>query len=231
MESTDKSINPYTTPINHPRSDKANKPLDQEGFAFHSELVANEHFESPLICAKLGIPISQNVNPQLIPVVVMSTSNLSKAWLTTITFISISLFIICLSTIHSPWAILPATAPLLIGPILKYSTSKPYHMSFYFSAKYLKRRKLHVIIFAILCILFILGFFIFYKMGQHKIALISTGCLFVTMIIFQLIMKKIQVIQRKANYYFITGIHPTLLEALAPLPESLKHYPEAKPYY
>ena len=213
-------VNPYAPPKSTTRDSVAAQTdsLTQDGYAFRNQLVTNDHFKPPLVCAKLGIPITPESNPQTKRVLIRHTSyapNLVRVLAVILCLLTPSLYLTFFTPSY-PLATFIIYAVAL--KILHYRLKQPYRIPLYFSEKYTNLHKRRIITFstiaAILTTLIILGII---KDRPDYISLnVFLGI--TTSIIYPSRKYKFKAIKAKGEYLFISGAHPKFLEALPHLP-------------
>ena len=207
--------NPYATPKTSPE-DKNITYVEADGYAFGSELVANEYFKPPLICAKLGIPLEANKDHQAIPITIFSKS-IIHPFLHTI--LNIALIIVILGCI-SIWGV-NSVFLLVILYGLNRLLKKPYKIPFYFSEKYLSNRRNKSYLFRTIITLCIVG--IIYGINHDIVQACSLLVLILILIIRYFSMQYFHHSKSKGDFHFVQGIHPNMLESAPTLPLSNKN--------
>ncbi len=213
-------VDPYAPPKAALTGTDNTTYLDQDGYAFNSELVANQHFKSPLICAKLGIPIPPESNLQPKNITITRVPRISKSIFAAITLVSFALLMVyCFFNRLSN--IVPAIVFYLIATsIFKRLITKPYQIPFYLSVKYTRirfRRNLtYTTIFLLLIAISTIGFVI--DISEYTTLAIPAAIL--TLIIFKFKTTYFVVTQTKGEFHYIRGAHRNLLDALPYLPIS-----------
>ncbi|MEZ7955660.1 MAG: hypothetical protein QMC23_03440 [Rubritalea sp.] len=218
MEPTE--VDPYATPKSALTGTDNTTYLKEDGYAFQNELVANQHFKSPLICAKFGIPIppESNIEPKNItvtrtPVVSKLMINLASA---------LCFFLLCLCYFYiDPSFIFPAVIIyLLVTRILRYFFTTRYKIPFYFSEHYTRIRKRRIFIFTSLFLALIAIASTGIITRNYEYASLGFPAAIITLIVFKFKTAYFVVTQTKGEFHYIRGAHQSLLDALPYLPIS-----------
>jgi hypothetical protein len=213
-------VDPYAPPEAATSNTSNTTYLKEDGYAFQNELVANQYFKSPLICAKLGIPIPPESNPEPKEITVTriaKSSGLITFLVFLITIITSVIYILA-SEIGAIFVMI--TAYIALSIVYRIFLSRPYNIPFYFSEQYTRIRKNRIFIFSI--IFFILALLLVSGIASDHPEL-TVSCLFgniITFILFRLKTGYFTVIQTKGDYHYIQGVHKNLLNALPQLPLS-----------
>ncbi len=217
MESRPESpaINPYAPPKTDSKGGVNTRYLEHDGYSFGNELISNEHFISPLICAKLGIPINEEDSPKPIPITVMRKVRPLYNIISLVTFVIICL---CAFFAYGEFRILIILSVVIVTPVLKRLLSKPYKIPFYFSEHYIQLRRRRKIIFSSALGLFAIGIAYAFMMKHSEVASLCIPGFIITGIIFQFKISRFIVTQSKDEFHYIRGVHQNLLDALPPLP-------------
>ena len=217
MEPSSKPVDPYAPPKSALTGNDSTTYLNEDGYVFRNQLVTNKHFQPPLICTKLGIPISPESEPQLKHITVKRILRIPQTLSHILTVIG-SLAFIC-SLFYGK--ILPLVLIFIIlNSLIRRLTSKPYKIPFYFSEQYKRIHKQRVITFSAIALI-IIGFFITGIITETPQPIIfSILASIVTYLFFKFKMTKFVVTQTKGEFLYIRGAHPNLLNALPHLPLS-----------
>lgn len=220
MESRPESptINPYAPPKTESKGGVNTRYLEHDGYSSENELISNKHFKSPLICAKLGIPMNGEANPIPVPVTVMRKPTISKMLYSATPLIA--LVFLCLSSYYAAYEYkaIAIVIVLVIIPITQRLLSKPYKIPFYLSEQYLNLRKRRKKTFSIVAGLLTIGTAYGFAMDQGQVAALCLPGLIITGIIFQFRMSQFIVTKSSDEFHYIRGIHQNLLDALPTLP-------------
>ena len=194
--------------------------LKEDGYAFQNELVANHHFKSPLICAKLGIHIPAESNPEAKEITVTRTSRFSISAISIFTLASFLLLIFGISYMDYFFAMPAIFIYILATRILRYLFSKPYQIPFYFSERYIRirRRRVLILITVFSALLIFCVFGIITHNDQYTI--IPIPLIFLALIIYKFKTTYFVVTQTKGEFHYIRGVHQNLLDELPHLPLS-----------
>jgi hypothetical protein len=213
-------VDPYAPPKAALTGTDNTTYLKEDGYAFQNELVANQHFKSPLICAKFGIPIppESNLKPKNITVtMVPRLSNSTMAMITLVSFLILIAY--CFFTLASN--IVPTVVIYLIAAnIFRRLLSKPYKIPFYFSEHYTRIRKRRVFIFTSLFLVLIAIATTGLITRNHEYASLGFPAAIITLIVFKFKTAYFVVTQTKGEFHYIRGAHRDLIDALPYLPIS-----------
>jgi len=217
-----KNENPYAPPKTMANDGENITYLEQDGYSAKDELVSNEHFKSPPICAKLGIAINENeIKPT--PVTIIRKLILPKFLFTCFTillFLGLISFLSSYSDRNIPptFALFAIVFIFTFVPALRYLLSRPYQISFYLSDQYLKLRKRRKILYTTALVTLLL--FITYGVQTNKPVICGLSILgiLIIYIISQFKMSKFTVTHSNDEFHYIRGVHQNLLDALPPLP-------------
>lgn len=210
--------NPYAPPETNSNPQPNTQYLEQDGYSHKGQLIANQHFKSPPICAKLGTPIPPETNTSKTEITVTRTTPLPRilaALASLAGFMLILLFCLYGTFYHITPKIV---AYLLITKLIKHLCTKPYKIPFYLSPTYTRIRSRRIKTFAAIAI--ILTPLQIYAIIQQSIS-ISLPTLIIAIITYALYTLKTTyfiVTQTIGEYHYITGVHPNLLQTLHPLP-------------
>lgn len=217
---TQPSIDPYAPPKAIPNDANTTTYLKEDGYAFQNELVANHHFKSPLICAKLGIAIRSETTPQPKNITIKRISSIPKTITNVISVISTLIIILCFFYMSSE-NIMPALVIYTIASsIFHRLTSKPYQIPFYFSEQYNHIHKRRIITLSIVAIIIASTFTIGIITNNSELYAFALLAAVSTLVFYKLRTTKFIVTQTKGEFYYIRGIHKGLLDALPHLPLS-----------
>jgi hypothetical protein len=213
-------IDPYAPPTSTPNEKSNTTYLKEDGYAFQNELIANHHFKSPLICAKLGIPIPPEFQPKPKEITVTRIAKSSGIITYLVFLITIITSVIYILASEIGAIFVMTTAYIALSIVYRIFLSRPYNIPFYFSEQYTRIRKNRIfifsIIFIILSILLVLGI-----ASDHPELIVS--CLFgniITFILFRFKTAYFVVTETKGDYHYIRGVHKNLLNSLPHLPLS-----------
>lgn len=213
-------IDPYAPPTSTPNQNSNTTYLTEDGYAFQNELIANQHFKSPLICAKLGIPIPPESNPLPLEIVVKRVPKFPGFLNYVVFFLSIPLFIFAILTTNMPIFYSVIFAFILAKILNRLFFLKPYKIPFYFSELYTRRRANRKLIF-ITILLALAAILLLGILAENKLAFIfSTFAIIISSIIFSFKSTYFIVTETKGDYHYIRGVHKGLLKALPHLPLS-----------
>ncbi|MGJ8658060.1 MAG: hypothetical protein ACSHX6_16555 [Akkermansiaceae bacterium] len=214
-------INPYAPPKAALDDSSNTTYLNEDGYAFQNELIANHHFKSPLICAKLGTPIPPETNPKpkkitikRVPGPHTNTFNIFS----TLGMLALIFWFIYTGDFNN---VIPAIIIFAIAASpIKRQTTKPYQIPFYLSEKYTHIRKRRHLIFITILTLSLLTFIT--GLITQNPATIGPGILAtaITLIIYKFKTTLFIVTQTKGEFHYIRGAHQNLLNALPHLPLS-----------
>lgn len=213
-------INPYAPPKATPNSANTTTYLDQDGYTFQNELIANHHFKSPLICAKLGIPIPPETNPQPTLVTVTRTSKVPNFIINLVSLSSFILIIYYCSHLDPSYITPAIIAYIILARIIKRLATKPYKIPFYFSERYLSIRRNRIITFSAIALILPTIFTTGIITANPEYIGSSILAAIITFITFKFKMTKFIVTNTKGEFHYIRGIHQNLLDALPHLPLS-----------
>ncbi len=214
------NVDPYAPPKSALTGTNNTTYLDQDGYAFQNELVANQHFKSPLICAKLGTPISAESNPEQKLITVKRIPRVSQFINYLISVLSFSVMMVIIVGIK-PKLILPAALIyLFLAVIGRRITTQPYQIPFYLSEDYnLIRARRALILLTLLVVLLIICIFgIITNSDQYTFIPIPIA--FIALVIYKYTTTYFVVTQTKGEFHYIRGVHRNLLNTLPYLPIS-----------
>ena len=213
-------IDPYAPPKAIPNDANTTTYLDQDGYTYQNELIANHHFQSPLICAKLGIPIPPETNPQTKHITVKRVLKIQSSTANLISLLSILPLIVFISYAWLDQIMLIIICYIIASSILTRLTTKPYKIPFYFSEQYTHIRKRRIITFSIIALIIIISFSIGVITNQLELCSFAVIAAMSTFIFFKLRSTKFIVTKTKGDFHYIRGVHRGLLNALPHLPLS-----------
>ena len=214
------SVNPYAPPKAALTGTDNTTYLEEDGYAFHNELIANQHFKSPLICAKLGIPIPPEINPQPKHIKVTKVPRIPKLALNIASLLSCVLLFLSFFFIDPNLIFAFIFLYLIVAAILKFILTKPYKIPFYFSEEYTRIRSNRILTFTFTFI--ILAIITTYRIIAHHPETLIFSILgsLLTLIIYKFKTTYFVVTQTKGEFYYIRGVHQGLLDAIPHLPLS-----------
>jgi hypothetical protein len=218
MEPTE--VDPYAPPKAALTGTDNTTYLKEDGYAFQNELVANQHFKSPLICAKLGIPIPLESNPEPKEITVIRAPSMSKSFTSGVTLFSFLLLILCIAYIDFDDAAVLVVGYIILTRILRRLFSRPYKIPFYFSEQYTRIRARRKLTFNIILLTFIALFLTGYFTENDTYIVLSLPAILITLVIYKFITTYFVVTQTKGEFHYIRGAHRDLLDALPYLPIS-----------
>jgi len=218
MEPTD--VDPYAPPKSALTGTDNTTYLDQDGYVFQNELVANQHFKSPLICAKLGIPIPPDSLSEPKKITVIRIPRIPKLLYAIINIVIYLFFFIFLFYSSSNSTFPYLIIYFVIARVIKRLITKPYKIPFYFSENYTRIRKRRVFIFTSLFLVLIAISTTGLITKNYQYASLGFPAAIITLIIFKFKTTYFIVTQTKGEFHYIRGVHRNLLDALPYLPIS-----------
>lgn len=213
-------IDPYAPPKSVATGTDNTTYLDQDGYAFNNELVANMHFKSPLICAKLGIPIPPETNPVAKEITIKRVPRFPPFIVNLTTLLSFCLLILCCFYMRPNNISAAIVLYIFAVSIINRLASKAYRIPFYFSQQYthirIRRHWIFLSIITGLIITFIAGISL---QNQHY-TILCLPALVITLFIYKFKSTLFIVTHTKGEFHYIRGVHSRLLESLPYLPIS-----------
>ena len=219
---SNKIINPYEPPKFVSTKGEPEYSLNKDSYDNGNELVTNEHFKSPLIYAMLGISVQHEEQPHTTKITIERKPFLPKVVYLLVISVLLGLLYLIISYRHSVYSIASSVAVLALIPLLIRLLTKPAQIIFYLSKEYLSKRKLRIIIFSSILILFIISGTLGLITGSQSLPIWSLFGLIIVASIFKLAMNTIVVIKSKNGYHYLHGTHKNLLENFPPLPQKEK---------
>jgi len=192
--------------------------LEHDGYTFQNELVANHHFKSPLICAKLGISIPPESNPQPKSITVKRIPKAPSFIPPLVTLVSFLLVVVYIAYMRvlNPMPII--VLYFIIAYIIKRLTTKPYTIPFYFSEKYTYNRSLWVKTLTIILLILTTFFIIGVRTEKLEYIQVTPPLAIIALMILKFKTAYFVVTQTKGEFHYIRGVHQGLLDALPHLP-------------
>ncbi len=213
-------VDPYAPPKSALTGTDNTTYLNQDGYAFQDELVANQHFKSPLICAKLGTPIPPESRSARTGITVTRVPRLSKSIMSMINLVSFLSLIAYIGYMRNSNPMPAIVIYLIAANIFNRLLSKPYKISFYFSEHYTRIRKRRILIFTSIFLALIAIATTGLITRNYEYASLGFPAAILTLIIFKFKTTYFVVTQTKGEFHYIRGTHRNLLDALPHLPMS-----------
>jgi hypothetical protein len=214
------TIDPYAPPKSTLTGTSNTTYLKEDGYAFQNELVANKHFKSPLICAKLGIHIPAESKPVPKQITVTRTPRISKFIASIFVFTGFILLIAYIAFMRISNPMPTIILYILLSYIIKRIFTKRYRIPFFFSDHYTRIRARRKLIFSLafltLFVIFLYGF----NTQNESYILFSFFAFLLTLLFYKYKITLFVVTQTKGDYHYIRGVHQNLLDELPHLPLS-----------